>query len=102
MQSKYFIIAGKKIEFDLFIRKKLSELYEAGNTSLTLSDFVYVSSRDTLRGHRNPHGYFIGAWRERSDIVEIFEQLISISDDETKIIKMIDDYNIWIMENRPK
>jgi hypothetical protein len=36
---------------------------------------VYVTSVDTLRGVRNPHGFFVGRWWARRDIMDIVQAL---------------------------
>ena len=50
--------------------------------------YVYVSSPDTLRGHQDIHGVFIGSWRERIDIVEILDALITRTTN-TDVIKYL-------------
>jgi hypothetical protein len=67
---KYFVVAGTRQEFNNFIRQKAMELFGAGQTHISLSDFIYVTE-DSIRGHSEPHGWFIGTWRNRSDIKEI-------------------------------
>ncbi len=63
---KTFVIAGTLDQYNYYIRaKSFDKLY------------VYVSSPDTLRGHQDVHGVFIGTWRERSDIVEILDAVIT-------------------------
>jgi hypothetical protein len=71
MNDRIFVISGTNEEYSRFIRIKCEELYRANNTSISLSNFVFVSSVDKLRGYRDPHGYFIGTWRSRRDIEEI-------------------------------
>jgi|688.fasta_scaffold2369556_1 hypothetical protein len=71
MNDRIFVVAGTRVQYDIFIRKKCEELYRANNTSISLSNFIYVDSIDKLRGYSGPHGYFIGTWCERKDIEEI-------------------------------
>lgn len=68
---KHFIIAGNHQQFKEFVNKKLSSLTE----SFRFTDFVYVSGPEVFRGYSNPHGWFIGTWRERPDIREILSIL---------------------------
>ena len=68
---KHFIIAGNHQQFKEFVNKKLSSLTE----SFRFTDFVYVSGPEIFKGYSNPHGWFIGTWRERPDIREILETM---------------------------
>ena len=63
---KIFVIAGNWNEFNYYGRDKVLDKH-----------YVYVSSPDTLRGHQDIHGVFIGSWRGRSDIVEILDAVIT-------------------------
>ena len=68
---KHFIICGNHNEFKEFVNKKLSSLTE----SFRFTDFVYVTGPEIFKGYSNPHGWFIGTWRERSDMREILDVL---------------------------
>jgi hypothetical protein len=72
--EKLFIVAGNKREYDFFIRKKADELAKTGYP-ISLSHFVYVSSYQTLRGHKDVHGWFYGSYRQRADLGEIVMQI---------------------------
>lgn len=74
MTSKWFVISGNHYQYLDFIREKIAEGWP-NNTSLSMSNFVYVDSVDKLRGIANPRGYFIGTWREREDIDDIVKVL---------------------------
>ena len=71
MNDKYYVIAGNENQFRTFILRKATEMAMMGNTSITLSHFVYVSGPESLRGVRNPHGFFFGTWRKNPDIKDI-------------------------------
>jgi hypothetical protein len=71
MNDKYYVIAGDYNQFRVFILRKSMDMYQGGNTSITLSHFVYVSGPETLRGLRNPRGFFVGTWRKKSNIKDI-------------------------------
>lgn len=73
---KIFVIAGTWNEFTYYTRDKI----------LNGKSYVYVSSPDTLRGHQDIHGVFIGSWRERKEIVEILDALL-IRTTNTDVIK---------------
>ena len=64
---KIFVIAGNWNEFEYYTRDKM----------LNSTSYVYVANSDALRGHQDIHGVFIGSWRERKDIVEILDALIT-------------------------
>jgi hypothetical protein len=72
---KYYVICGDYNEFSHFIHKKSLELFGTGDTSISLSHFVYVDSADRIRGISNPRGWFYGNWKNNSKIEEIMIQL---------------------------
>ncbi len=76
--SKIFVIAGTAHEANYWIINHLGKRYPS-NTSASMSDYVYVSSPDSLRGVRDPHGVFVGNWLGRPDIFEIVEALMLAS-----------------------
>ena len=75
---KTFVVAGTAHEANYWIINDLGKKYPS-NTSLTMSHYVYVSSPDSLRGVKNPHGVFVGNWKTRTDILEIVEALLLAS-----------------------
>lgn len=77
--SKFFVIAGNKVQADIWIKKDIEKRISCGETSMTLSHYVYVHDAKQLRGVSNPHGVFIGTWKERWDIREVVETLITQS-----------------------
>lgn len=90
---KYHVIAGNVFEFDRFIKKKSAEMWNEGNTSISMSDFVYVSSVETLRGLSKIQGFYVGTWKNRSDVMEIQEQVHVIKEKmkiDEELEKMID------------
>lgn len=70
------MIAGTRSEYMAFVHKKVNELFNCGQTSITFSHFVYVDSVDNLKGYSDPKGWFIGSWREKKGINEIMVQLL--------------------------
>jgi hypothetical protein len=72
--EKLFIVTGNKREYDFFIRKKADDLVKDGYP-ISLSHFVYVSTFETLRGHRDVHGWFYGSYRQRKDLRDIVIQI---------------------------
>jgi hypothetical protein len=81
MTNKYYVIAGSHEEYKAFILRKAMEMTIDGNTSISLSDFVYVRGPETLRGLRNPHGFFVGTWQKKSDIKDILITLLHQTDE---------------------
>lgn len=89
MQEKYYVIAGTAIEAKEFIKRKSLEMWNNGETSISLSNFVYVDVL-TLKGVSDPHGFFVGTWRERKDINLILMQLIISTYDDKATEKFIE------------
>lgn len=83
MNEKYLVIAGSRDQYLNFVKKKSEELWSQGYTSVTLSHFVYANEF-SIRGNRNPSGWFVGTWYDRPDAVSIVQQLISQTDQSLK------------------
>lgn len=73
---KIFVIAYSKAEADHWIKSNIDKRIKQGTTTISLSEYVYVDNALRLRGIRDPHGVFVGRWRERTDIVDIVENLL--------------------------
>lgn len=73
---KIFVIAGNRQQADQWIKTNLEKRSKSGSTTLSWSDYVVVSDVNKLRGIQDPHGVFIGTWRERLDTYEIVQTLI--------------------------
>lgn len=71
---KFFVIAGNHDQFSEWRRRNGTELL-LNRQIENLSDIVYVSSTDQLKGYNNPKGMFIGTWYRREDIENIITQL---------------------------
>ena len=83
--SKIFVIAGNSMEARDWISSNLNKRSKAGETTLSMSEYVIVNSTHYLRGIKDPHGYFIGTWIERIDLEEIFQQLlVSVNDPRSR------------------
>ena len=74
--NKIYIIAGTYEQFKIFSRQ-LAELITESGMSFTMSDFVYLDSREKLLGCYKPWGYKVGTWSERDDIDHISELLLT-------------------------
>ena len=80
--DKIFVIAGNNAQFEEYKRRKIEEMLAKGYVDYVdfrYDDIVYVSSANVLAGVSNPHGVFIGSWRERKDIHEILDRLMICS-----------------------
>lgn len=77
--SKIFVIAGNKYQAEDWIKKNLEKRAMSGETTLSRSEYVFVDDASRLRGYRDPRGVFIGTWRERWDIREVVETLLTQS-----------------------
>lgn len=68
--KRQYVIAGNYDQYLLWIRER----------GLDSSEWVYVASKNILRGLRNPGGRFIGTWYERKDAFDILTILTVSSD----------------------
>lgn len=84
MHGKYYVIAGNNNQYLDFAKKKVEYAWYSGNTRTSLSDYVYVSRPDQLRGILNPKGYFVGTWYDNDHIREILNVLVNCMNDEKK------------------
>jgi hypothetical protein len=74
--NKIYVIAGTAREATEWIKSNLQKRILNEETPIGISEYTYVTGVDTLRGIRNPHGVFIGSWKERMDIFQIVEALM--------------------------
>lgn len=72
--SKFFVIAGNHDQYVDWKKRNFPEMLLNGQIE-NLSDIIYVSSTDQLRGYNKPKGMFIGTWYRREDIENIITQL---------------------------
>lgn len=73
--NRIFVIAGDNRQAAYWIDQDMMKRAAAGEIPRR-TDYCYVSGEDKLRGCRNPHGVFVGTWRDRSDIIEIVNLLL--------------------------
>jgi hypothetical protein len=74
--NKIYVIAGTAREATEWMKNNLQKRILNGENVIGMSEYAYVTGVDTLRGIRNPHGVFIGSWKERLDIFDIVQQLM--------------------------
>jgi hypothetical protein len=72
---KTIVIAGNYNQGLNWAEKDCKKRWNNGNTNISLSEYIIVSNANQLCGIRDPHGVFVGTWREREDIKEIVETL---------------------------
>jgi hypothetical protein len=87
MKQKVWVIAGNVHQYNEYIRNKPLN----GDKK-----YSYVAGVHVLKGYSNPHGVFIGSWKHRNDIIEILEQLIVSTSDNTDKLQKI---RIELMQN---
>jgi hypothetical protein len=76
-RMKKLVIAGTYDQAQLWIHNDLTKRSAAGETTtLSSSEYTIVHNPDQLRGMLDPHGVFVGRWRERKDIFEILNMLL--------------------------
>lgn len=88
---RIFVIAYSKAEADHWIKSNIDKRIKQGTTTISLSEYVYVDDAIRIRGIRDPHGVFVGRWRERLDIVDIVENLLANSVHVNKELQRIRD-----------
>ena len=91
--SKIFVIAGDSIQAMYWINTNLRSRVAAGETTLSMSEYVPVQHVDVLRGLSNPHGVFYGSWRNRKDLDELFVLLLRSTDIKSNSHRTIN--RIW-------
>ena len=75
--AKIFVIAGNSSQAIKWMKGNNQKRWDNGDTSATLSDYVIVENPTIMTGHRNPHGVFIGTWKDRPDIMDIVMALMN-------------------------
>ncbi len=72
--DKYFIVAGTQQEFRTWL-----QLNRGRFAYNNINDFIYVDRPMVFLGHANPHGFFVGSFRQRPDLFEIAQTIITNS-----------------------
>lgn len=76
-KERVFVVAGTHDQYLNYVRGKPLN----GDKK-----YVYVSDIIYLRGIINPHGVFIGTWKERDDILAIIDQLMISTSTDTQLL----------------
>ncbi len=88
---KVYVVAGNHNEAYEYINRKIEERISNGETVNKIGDYVYLDNVIRLRGVSNPHGVFVGSWKQRPDILEIVFELIMHSTDPTRLREIHDE-----------
>ena len=73
---KTLVIAGTYDQAQLWIKNDLAKRSALGETTLSMSEYIVVHNPDQIKGMRDPHGIFVGTWKQRKDIFEILNMLL--------------------------
>jgi hypothetical protein len=91
MSDKIYVIPGTGVQGYDYVKKQCAKRYADGDTSVSMSEYVIITEGlvNRLRGIRNPHGVFIGSWRQRKDLHDICVQLNVCHDFQNAAIHQI-------------
>jgi hypothetical protein len=70
-RKKIFIVAGNVQEFEAYKAKKLVEWTEYSNMVDPFPEYVYVQNAWQLKGLNEIEGYYIGSYKNRTDLDEV-------------------------------
>ena len=87
--AKIFVIAGDDKEAFKWMKEDSLRRWCKNTTSATLSDYIICRGVSNIKGYRNPHGVFIGTWRDRSDIKNIIMALLMATDEKNDKLQKI-------------
>lgn len=97
--DKIFVIAGNDKEAIKWMKEDSLRRWCKNTTSASLSEYEYIICRgvSNIKGYRNPHGVFIGTWRDRSDIKDIIMALMTATYETNPKLRKIwnEIYPIW-------
>jgi hypothetical protein len=92
MSDKIYVIPGTSIQGREYVKNRCAKRYADGETTgVAMHEYVIVNEGDItkLRGISNPHGVFVGTWRERKDLHDICIQLNVSHDFQNAAIQQI-------------
>lgn len=84
-----FVIAGTEPQAYEYINRKLEERIRNGELPNQIDDYKYVHNANVIRGIEDPHGVFIGTWKDRKDIKDIVSILMVSSRAQNKVLNEI-------------
>lgn len=71
MNDKIYVIALTYDEFMKYIRDDCDRRVRSGQTTVSLSEYVFVDSQYKLLGVREAHGVFVGSYKKRPDLYDL-------------------------------
>lgn len=90
---KTFVVAGTHEQGMNWVRQNISDYATTHGSWRSISDYVIVDSVVKLKGYSDPHGVFVGTWRERKDIKDIlFNIHIQSNQVNLKILELIQEF----------
>ena len=87
--DKIFVIAGDDKEAFKWMAEDSLRRWCKGVTSASLSEYIICRGVLNIQGCRNPHGFFIGTWRDRPDIKDIIMALMMATDETNLKLRKI-------------
>lgn len=91
---KKYVIAGNRTQARDWIRMDLDRRSAAGETTLSASEYVTVNTVSSLYGVNNVSGVFYGTWKDRSDMEEIFQELLFKQSANRPLLKRL--HKVWL------
>jgi len=70
-----FVIAGNTHQANEWIQKDIKRR-EILREVISMKDYRIVHDVSSIRGFQDPHGVFVGTWKQRVDILQIVETLM--------------------------
>ena len=86
--AKIFVIVGDDKEAIKWIKEDSCRRHQ-GATSTTLFDYIICRDVSNVKGYRNPHGVFVGTWRDRPDIKDIIMTLLMATDEKNDNLQKV-------------
>jgi hypothetical protein len=70
MDDRIYVVAGTRAEFEEYVRLKMQTM------DVSPSLFVWAFESMRIRGVSNPHGVFIGSWRNLPNVKDLVQQMV--------------------------
>lgn len=85
MDNKIFVVAGTRAEYDEYYHRTFDWNIHDRTT------FYWVRDVDHIRGFRDPHGVFIGSWRNLPNIKHIVQTLFLQSSGNATLLEILNE-----------
>ena len=90
---KTFVIAGTHEQGMRWVKQNITDYATTHGTWRSISDYIIVNDVTSLKGFSDPHGVFVGTWRDRKDIRDIlFHIHIQSNKVNLKILELIQEF----------